>query len=314
VRRRQFLGRMTAGVAAAALPRWSAMAAPLGRDDVAVERWSWAMGQPVHLQLYARSEAAGYEAAQAALGELRRVERALSRFDEASELSALNRHAGRGPVAVGSDLAAVLAAAARMRRLTGGAFDVAVEPLMRAWGFHSSRTAPPTARELAEARAAVRAAHIRLAPGRAALSSSSTQVDLGGIGVGYGLDRAGEVLRRAGVRRALLDVSGDCLALGAPPEETGWLVGIADPERPDYTIASVRLRDAALATSSNLVSVVHYGRALRGHVMDPDSGCPADRCRQVTVLARTGVEADGLSTAMLVAGRPFPGVMRSVVR
>ncbi len=305
---------MTAGVAAVAMPRWPAKAAPFGHDDVAVERWSWAMGQPVHLQLYAGSEAAGYEAAQAALAELRRVERALSRFDDASELSALNRRAGRGSVAVGSDLAAVLATAERFRRHTGGAFDVAVEPLMRAWGFHASRTAPPTARELAEARAAVRAAHIRLAPGRAALSSSSTQVDLGGIGVGYGLDRAGDVLRRAGVRRALLDVSGDCLALGAPPGETGWLVGIADPDRPTATIGSVRLRDAALATSSNLVSVVHYGRAVRGHVMDPDSGYPADRCRQVTVVARTGVEADGLSTAMLVAGRPFRGVMRSVVR
>jgi thiamine biosynthesis lipoprotein len=139
-------------------------------------------------------------------------------------------------------------------------------------------------------------------------------VDLGGIGVGYGLDRAGDVLRRAGVRRALLDVSGDCLALGAPPGETGWQVGIADPDRPAETIASVRLRDAALATSSNLVSVVHYGRAVRGHVMDPDTGYPADRCRQVTVVARTGVEADGLSTAMLVAGRPFRGVVRSVVR
>jgi thiamine biosynthesis lipoprotein len=314
MRRRDFLGRMTAGVAAVAMPRWPATAAPVGRDDVAVERWSWAMGQPVHLQLYAGSEAAGYEAAQAALAELRRVERALSRFDDASELSALNRRAGRGPVAVGSDLAAVLATAARFRRQTGGAFDVAVEPLMRAWGFHASRAAPPTARELAEASAAVRAAHIRLAPGRASLSSSSTQVDLGGIGVGYGLDRAGDVLRRAGVRRALLDVSGDCLALGAPPGETGWLVGIAHPDRPAETIASVRLCDAALATSSNLVSVVHYGRAVRGHVMDPESGYPADRCRQVTVVARTGVEADGLSTAMLVAGRPFRGVMRSVVR
>lgn len=314
MRRREFLGRMTAGVAAVAMPSWPAKAALFGRDEVAVERWSWAMGQPVHLQLYAGSEAAGYEAARAALAELRRVERALSRFDDASELSALNRRAGRGSVAVGSDLAAVLATAERFRRHTGGAFDVAVEPLMRAWGFHASRTAPPTAQELGEARAAVRAAHIRLAHGRAALSSSSTQVDLGGIGVGYGLDRAGEVLRRAGVRRALLDVSGDCLALGAPPGETGWLVGIADPDRPTATIGFIRLRDAALATSSNLVSVVHYGRAVRGHVMDPDSGYPADRCRQVTVVARTGVEADGLSTAMLVAGRPFRGVMRSVVR
>ena len=76
-------------------------------------------------------------------------------------------------------------------------------------------------------------------------------------------------------------------------------------------LASTRLRDAALATSSNSVSVVRYGRAVRGHVMDPSTGWPADALTQVTVVARTGIEADALSTAMLVSGVPAPGVLRS---
>jgi thiamine biosynthesis lipoprotein len=121
------------------------------------------------------------------------------------------------------------------------------------------------------------------------------------------------VLRRAGVRRAFLDVSGDCLAVGAPPGQPGWLVEIADPEREGQVLPGVRprLRDAALATSSNLVSVVRYGQAVRGHVMDPWSGWPAARCRQVSVVARTAVEADALSTAMLVEPRRFSGVVRA---
>jgi FAD:protein FMN transferase len=122
------------------------------------------------------------------------------------------------------------------------------------------------------------------------------------------------VLRRAGIRRALLDVSGDCLALGAPPGERGWLVEVADPDKPGGTIARTRLRDAALATSSNLVSVIRYGQAVRGHVMDPDSGYPASGCRQVSVVARSGIEADALSTAMLVSPRLFAGVLRSYMR
>ena len=69
---------------------------------------------------------------------------------------------------------------------------------------------------------------------------------------------------RRGIRRAFLDVSGDCLALDAPPGEAGWRVDVADPERPGAVIGSTRLRHAALATSSNLVSVVRYGRAMRG--------------------------------------------------
>jgi FAD:protein FMN transferase len=313
VNRRDFLGVMGAGLAGAGGVRhpWRL---PGAGGDVFVERWSWAMGQPVHLQLFAASEAAGYEAAQAALAELRRVEGALSRFDEASDLSELNRRAGRGgALAVGPDLASALAAAARFQRITGGAFNPAVEPLMRAWGFHAPRTSEPSRAELAEAEAAVRAAGIELHGTRVALRGAGTRLDLGGIGVGYGLDRAGEVLRRAGVRRAFLDVSGDCLALGAPPGQAGWLVEIADPEREDQVLpgARTRLRDAALATSSNLVSVVRYGRAVRGHVMDPWSGWPAARCRQVSVVARTAVEADALSTAMLVEPRRFSGVVRA---
>jgi thiamine biosynthesis lipoprotein len=309
VRRRDFLGALTAGLAGAATPRWLAASAPAG-GDVFVERWSWAMGQPVHLELFAASEAAGYETAQAVFAELRRVERVLSRFDETSDLSELNRRAGRRALAAGPDLMAVLTAALRFEHATGGAFDPAVEPLMRAWGFHAPRVTEPTAAELAEARAAVRAARIDLQNGRAALAGRATQLDLGGIGVGYGLDRAAEVLRALGIRRALLDVSGDCLALDAPPGEAGWRVDMADPERPGAVIASTRLRHAALATSSNLVSVVRYGRAIRGHVMDPATGWPARRCRQVTVVARTGLEADALSTAALVSPKALGLVRR----
>jgi thiamine biosynthesis lipoprotein len=313
--RRRFIGAVTSVVAGAALPgrlaAISARCAPRSGGDRLVERWSWAMGQAVHLQLFAASEPAGYEVAQAALAELRRVEGVLSRFDDGSDLSALNRAAGRGPQMVSRDLAAVLVAADRFRTSTSGAFDIAVEPLMRAWGFHAERRSPPSAKELAEARAAVAAATVTVRQRVVTLGSAATQLDLGGIGVGYGLDRMADVLRRAGVRRALLEVSGDYLALGSPPGESGWLIAVADPARPGGTIGRVRLRDAALATSANTVSVIRWGRALRGHVMNPATGYPAQALVQASVVARTGLEADALSTAMLVSGRRPAGGLGS---
>jgi thiamine biosynthesis lipoprotein len=268
------------------------------------------MGQPVHLQLFAADEAAGLEAAQRALAELRRVEAALSLFDEASDLSEVNRRAGVGAVRVGSDLVQVLDGGLRFERVTGGAFNPAVEPLMRAWGFHAPRTRAPSAGEIMAAREAVRAARIVVDGERVALPVKGTKLDCGGIGVGYGLDRAIGVLRRAGIHRAFLDVSGDCFALGAPPGERGWYVGVADPHQPGEEIGSTRLRDLAIATSSNSVSVVRYGRAVRGHVMNTATGWPATARTQVTVVARTGLEADALSTAMLVSGTSLPGVLR----
>jgi thiamine biosynthesis lipoprotein len=266
------------------------------------------MGQPVHLMLFHESETAGLEAAAKALEELRRVEGRLSRFDDASDLSELNRHAGKAPMKVDRDLLEVLIAAARARTTTGGAFDVAVEPLMRVWGFRDPRKAPPGAMELREAEKAVRASVVRIEGARVTLPSAVTQLDLGGIGVGYGLDRAARVLRTCGVERAFLDVSGDCIALGAPPGEEGWRVDLADPSSSGPARPAGLLRDRALATSANTMSVVRYGSTIRGHVMDPATGYPADRRMQVSVQARSGIDADVLSTAMLVAGRPFEGV------
>src|SRR5207237_2180537 len=221
------------------------------RGDVFVERWSWAMGQAVHVMVYAESEQAGLDACAAALGELRRVEARLTLFDDASDLCELNRTAGRGALRVDRDLGAVLALAARFKRATGGAFNVAVEPLMRAWGFHRPRAGAPTPSELAEAREAVATAVVQLAGDVVRLPSAHTQLDFGSIGVGYGIDCAHAVLRARGIGRAFLDVSGDVAASGAPPGGSGWVVGIADPDRPSGTRAAVRIRGAGTAHAAN---------------------------------------------------------------
>ena len=304
--RRDFLSILGAGLGTVCIPRFA-----WGADDVFVERWSWAMGQAVHLMAYAASEQEGLDACAAALAELRRVEAHLTLFDDASDLCELNRRAGRRPMRVDRDLHAVLVQAGRFRRATDGAFNVAVEPLMRAWGFHRPRSTAPTATELRAARAAVAATVVELDGDRVRLPSAHTQLDFGGIGVGYGIDRALGVLRARGVTRAFVDVSGDVAAIGAPPGEAGWLVEIADPRRAGRSIAVTRLRDAALATSANTESIIRYGSLVVGHVMDPATGWPARVLMQATVVARTAVAADALSTAMLVSGREPPGVLKS---
>src|SRR6266566_1722578 len=281
--RRLFVGALGAGlgfVFVPRLPRWRA-------DDVFVERWSWAMGQPVHVMVFGGSEQEGLDACAAALAELRRVERPLTLFDTASDLCELNRRAGGKGMRVDRDLRAVLEQAAAFKRATEGAFNVAVEPLMRVWGFHRHRASAPTAAELAEAREAVVASVVELDGDVARLPSAHTQLDFGAIGVGYGIDRALELLRARGLRRALIDVSGD--------------------------VAATRLRDAALATAANTESIVRYGSLVAGHVMDPATGWPACALTQASVVTRTAVAADALSTAMLVSGGEAAGVIRSYV-
>lgn len=307
MKRRDFLQVLGAGCwgLGTGLPRLGV------RDDVFVERWSWAMGQAVHVIVFAASEQQGLDGCATALAELRRVETRLTLFDDASDLCELNRCAGRKAMRVDRDLRAVLELAGAFKRETGGAFDVAVEPLMRVWGFHRSRARAPAASELAEARAAVAAAVVLLHGEVAQLPSAHTQLDFGSIGVGYGIDRALQRLRGRGLGRAFLDVSGDVAALGAPPGESGWLVEIADPDQHDRAVAGMRLRDAALATAANTESIVRYGALVAGHVMDPATGWPARALTQASVVTRTATAADALSTAMLVSGREPLGALRS---
>lgn len=305
MKRRDFVGALGAGMAGGLLPR---LPHRLIEDQFA-ERWSWVMGQSGHVMVFAGSEAEGLDACAAALAELRRVEARLTLFDDASDLCELNRHAGRGATRIDTDLEAVLGAAEGFRRATAGAFNVAVEPLMRAWGFHRPQTAEPSPAEIREAREAVQSAVVALDGDSARLPSSHTQLDFGGIGVGYGIDRALGVLRARGIRRALIDVSGDVGALGAPPGETGWPVEINDPEHAGKTVGATRLCDAALATSANTESVVRYGTRVLGHIMNPVTGWPAHALRQATVVARTALEADALSTALFVSGRRAPGAI-----
>jgi FAD:protein FMN transferase len=293
MKRREFVATLGTGLTGAFLPRL-----PVERF---VERWSWAMGQAVHVMVFAGSEDQGLDACAAALAELRRVEARLSLFDDASDLCELNRRAGRGgAMRVDDDLRAVAAAAAAFERETAGAFNAAVEPLMRMWGFHPLREEVeyPDRVVYEEALEAVATANVRLDGDRIELPNRHTQLDFGGIAVGYGIDRVIRVLRAAGIRRAFVDVSGDCYGLGAPPGQPdggGWVVQIAG------SLQEVRLRDAALATSSNAKSVVRLGCCDKlGHIMDPVRGFPVDVDQKVTVLAPTALAADALSTGVLV--------------
>lgn len=315
--RRRFLTLCGAGAAGLSLParQLAATLPPMASLDgeFLVERWSWAMGQPVRLVCFAATEDAGLEAAQAAFAILRSVEKRLTRFDSASDLAELNQRAGGPAFRAHPEFVAALRLAERFRRLTGGDFNAGVAPLLAAWGFYEPRAAAPGKIEIHAAREAVRHCRIEIAGSRVRLPTTDSRLDFGGLGVGIGLDRAMASIASRGIHRAMLEVSGDIVALGSPPGEPAWVVDIADSARPGTIVDQVKLWNGALATSANTVAVVRYGALVRGHVMDPaDREQGAGRREQVTVVTDTAVEADALSTAMLVGGRAWPGVRRSI--
>ncbi len=241
-----------------------------------------------------------------ALNEVGRLEGRLTVFREDSEVAVVNRQALFHDVPIEADLFELLSLGAELHRQTGGAFDFTAGALARCWGFHQRQGRFPSGREIEDARRRVGVEHVFLNPSnRSVRFTRAVEINLGAIGKGFALDRAGAVLRTGGLSDALLHAGhSSVLALGSNPtgglSEEGWRVGVRDPLRRDRDMAVFRLVDRALSTSGiGEQSFVHNGRRF-GHILDARSGWPAQGRLSATAITERAAEADALSTAFFV--------------
>ena len=251
---------------------------------------------------------AGAEAAaEAALDEVARLERILSDYDPQSELSRLSASAPtRRPVPLSADLAAVLIRALAIRDASGGAFDPTVGPLTTLWRQARRSGRLPLPERLTAARAAVGPATLRVEgdPPAAMLTRPGMRLDLGGIGMGYAIDRALALLAGRGITSALVDASGDVGCSGAPPGSDAWRVTVApfDPADADGEGATIRVARAAVTTSGDAFQAVEIDGRRYSHIVDPRTGIGVAGPAAVTVIAPDCTTADALATAASVLG------------
>jgi thiamine biosynthesis lipoprotein len=241
----------------------------------------------------------------AALDEVDRVDRLLSHYRADSPLSRLNREAAFGPVAVDAELFDFLAECLRWSRDSDGAFDVTVGPLMRAWGFFRDEGRRPKEREIQHALGAVGYRHVVLdrERGTVRFDRSGVELDLGGIGKGYAVDRVVGLLRRRGVHSALVNLGGSSVyGLGAPPGAEAWEVAIQDPTAPGREAEAVALRDRALSVSGGYARSFVKGGVTYSHIMDPRTGRPVQGVLSVAVLSATATDGDALDNVLFVLG------------
>jgi thiamine biosynthesis lipoprotein len=254
-------------------------------------------------------------AGEEALDEVDRLEAQLSLYRPSSEIARVNALAARQAVRVSPAVFQLLELAQRLHQETGGAFDIALGPLVRCWGFMGGQGRMPEPEQLAQARALSGMRHLRLDGNEYSVrfDCEGVMIDLGAIGKGYAIDRAARTLREAGVTSALLHGgTSTTYAIGAPPEAEAWRVAIASPpeigggNRPPLQRV-VRLRDEALSVSAVWGRSFEAGGKTYGHVLDPRAGRPTDRALLAAVALPSATETDALSTALLVAGRPGAG-------
>lgn len=266
---------------------------------VSVKRARYLMGTLCTAVVVHEDTARARAALTAALDEIDRLEKLMSSWREDSELARFNRSAAANPVACSADLAAVLDSALVLARLTDGAFDPTIAPLVDAWDLRGEGRVPGAA-ALAAARERVGWPGLMLDRGaRAArFARPGMSVDLGGIGKGFALDRAAEVLVQHGVRRALINLGGEVLARG-----DAQTIRVAHPTARFTPVVEFVVGDAAISTSAQSERGFTAGGTRHGHVLDPRTGRPAPTAASVTVVCRSATRADALATALLVMGR-----------
>ncbi len=243
--------------------------------------------------------------AHRALDEVARLERQMTVFCEESELSSINRSAYQGPVAVEPRLLQLLGHGCDLCRKTGGAFDMTAGPLWRCWGFAQRQGEVPTQEALNRALDSVGSQLLELDEGSGSVRfhHPDLELNLGGIGKGYALDRAAALLRDEGLSNALLHAGhSSILALGNAPGQAGggWPLSLRHPQRRTQSLAQIQLRDRAMATSGVGEQSFRAEGKRYGHVLDPRTGYPTETNLSATAFARTAAEADALSTAFLV--------------
>jgi thiamine biosynthesis lipoprotein len=202
-------------------------------------------------------------------------------------------------------LFALLADAATLTNETGGAFDIATGALIKAWGFFKRGGRVPPPAELAAARACSGMRHVVLDAERRTVKfrRRGLELNLGGIGKGYALDRAAELLRtKWGITSALLHGGGSSVyALGTPPNRSGWAVAVKHPWA-KRRLGTVKLADQGFGTSAATFQFFEYNGKKLGHLLDPRTGWPASGTASASCVAPTAAAADALSTAFFVLG------------
>lgn len=242
------------------------------------------------------------DAITAAAAELRMVERTMSRFDPASDVGRANHLAATEGVAISEETRVVIEQALRWAEASDGAFDPCMGKALEIWDV-GHRRVPPAERQIRPlaGKRLYRGVDLSVWRGGPAIrfTDRDIQVDLGGIGKGYAVDRAVTALKVRGIDRALVNVGGDLYALGRSPSGDPWKIGIRSPKDPSRLAGTLELADGAVATSGDYFQFFQHAGQRYHHILDPATAMPRrSTTHSVSVTAGTCMAADAAATAI----------------
>lgn len=249
------------------------------------------------------------ESIEKAFSEMRRIADLTDRFPEPgttayqiSDVVKINEMAGIKPVVVNDDVFRMLQLAQEYNRLTEGAFDITIGPVMDLWGFGRKEQKIPTQTQLQTALALVDSGELILDEKAHSvfLRKKGMSLDLGAVAKGYAVEKAAQILKGQGVEKAMVNAGGNIKVLGEKAKKKPWKVGIQDPRNSSALLGILSLQDESAVTSGDYNRSIQIDGKKIHHIISPRTGYPAKYNMSVTVITKDSSRADLLSTALFL--------------
>lgn len=239
-----------------------------------------------------------------AVGEITRIEKLISSWDENSQTSAINKFAGIKPVKVNVELFELIERSIAISSLTDGAFDISYASIDKIWKFDGTMKLMPSAEEIKNSVTKVGYRNIVLDKEKHTvfLSLVGMKIGFGAIGKGYAADKAKQLLISKGVSAGIINASGDMNTWGKQINGTDWTVAIINPLNKKQVFASLPISNGAVVTSGDYEKYVEFNGERFSHIINPRTGYPSTGLISVTVFAPKAELADALATSVFVMG------------
>ncbi len=274
--------------------------APNADADVWKQHGFKPMGTQAYIEVLAKDDVQAQQAIAFVEAEFARVNALMSPWVESSELSLLNREAARQPVTVSAELWQLLARARQVSELSHGAFDITFASV--GFKFDYRLHQKPSDAERKEQAQWINYRYVQLLPkNQVKFSRPQVKIDLGGIAKGYTVEQSIQLLKKMGIRHALVSAGGDTRLLG---DKAGrpWLVAIKHPRAEDKQVAQLPLVDQAISTSGDYERYFIEDGKRYHHILDPKTGQSPTELMSVSVIGPDATQTDALSTTLFVLG------------
>ena len=262
------------------------------------------MGSDFEIIVVANNEEEGEKYIDAAVNEIKRIEKEISSWTTTSETAKINANAGIRPVKISEELFGLIQRSINISKLTEGAFDISYAAMDKIWKFDGSMTKMPSPEAIKKSVEKVGYKSIILNKKNSTvfLKLKGMKIGFGGIGKGYAADKAKALLQNMGVTAGVIDASGDMNTWGLQPDGKSWKVGITNPVNKEKVFSWFNLTDEAVVTSGNYEKYVKFNGITYTHIIDPKTGYPAHGIYSSTIFSKSAELCDALATAVFVMG------------